>query len=130
MRGGTTAARGQRRRACRPPIAVRTPHALASQLAARTTPPPTITGRPRRLGSSRCSTEAKNESASACRVVAESCTNTCSHRRRSIQTRFLQVEIPRDAAHDLVADLARVAELDDLPALHVDQVAAKALVLE
>ena len=30
MRGGTTIASGQSRRACRPPIAVRTPHALAS----------------------------------------------------------------------------------------------------
>ena len=30
MRGGTTTASGQRRRASRPPMAVRTPHALAS----------------------------------------------------------------------------------------------------
>ena len=30
MRGGTTTASGQSRRACAPPIAVRTPYALAS----------------------------------------------------------------------------------------------------
>ena len=50
-------------------------------------PPPTITGRPRRRGSSRCSTEAKNESASACRIVASFHTNTCSHRARSAMPR-------------------------------------------
>src|SRR3954469_8275459 len=43
-----------------------------------TTPPPTITGRPRRAGSSRCSTDAKKASRSACRMVALD-TNTCSH---------------------------------------------------
>src|SRR4029077_12645413 len=36
--------------------------------------------RPSKRGSSRCSTEAKNESASACRIVASSRTNVCSHR--------------------------------------------------
>src|SRR6185312_3184059 len=39
---------------------------------------PTITGLPSRRGSSRCSTEAKNESRSACRIED---TNTCSHRQ-------------------------------------------------
>src|SRR4051794_20401142 len=46
-----------------------------------TTPPPTIVGFPRRLGSSRCSTEAKNASASACRIDAAAGTNVCSHRK-------------------------------------------------
>src|SRR4051794_16473339 len=45
-----------------------------------TTPPPTMTGRPRSRGSSRCSTDAKKASRSACRIVASSSdTNTCSH---------------------------------------------------
>src|SRR4051812_47821062 len=63
-------------------MAVRTPNAFASYDAASTTPPPTATGRPCSDGSSRCSTEAKNESASACRMVASG-TNTCSHPRRT-----------------------------------------------
>src|ERR671923_1193228 len=46
-----------------------------------TTPAPTIVGRPRRLGSSRCSTEAKNASASACRIDPDRDTNVCSHWR-------------------------------------------------
>jgi hypothetical protein len=35
-------------------------------------------GRPRKRASSRCSTEAKNESTSACRIVASCGTNVCS----------------------------------------------------
>src|SRR5690349_13754836 len=45
-----------------------------------TTPPPTMTGLPRNFGSSRCSTDAKNASRSAWRIVASAGhTNTCSH---------------------------------------------------
>jgi hypothetical protein len=57
-RGRTTTSPGHSDRACRPLIAVRTPRRFASYDAARTTPPPTATGRPRSRGSSRCSTEA------------------------------------------------------------------------
>src|SRR5579859_6014 len=39
-----------------------------------------MTGRPRSLGSSRCSTDAKNESASAWRIVARDATNVCSQK--------------------------------------------------
>src|SRR5829696_4413817 len=42
-----------------------------------------MTGRPRSLGSSRCSTEAKNESRSAWRIAASPDTNTCSHTSRT-----------------------------------------------
>jgi hypothetical protein len=53
---------GQRRRARHPGMPPRTPNALASYEAARTTPPwalpPTAIGRPRRAGSSNCSTDA------------------------------------------------------------------------
>src|SRR3954470_603362 len=49
-----------------------------------TTPPPTITGRPRSDGSSRCSTDAKNASRSACRIVASPDTNACSHTGRPV----------------------------------------------
>ena len=41
-----------------------------------------MTGRPRSRGSSRCSTEAKNASRSAWRIVAVPDTNICSHRVR------------------------------------------------
>src|SRR5689334_18835127 len=44
---------------------------------------PTITGFPLRRGSSRCSTDAKNESRSACRIDD---TNTCSHSRTYLPT--------------------------------------------
>src|ERR671910_54207 len=46
-----------------------------------------MVGRPRRLGWSRCSTEAKKASTSACRIVASVDTNTCSHRQRPRATR-------------------------------------------
>src|SRR5215210_5813743 len=42
-----------------------------------------MTGRPRSRGSSRCSTEAKNESRSAWRIAASPDTNTCSHVTRT-----------------------------------------------
>src|SRR3954464_14322631 len=74
-------------------MAVRTPNAFASYDAASTTPPPTATGRPRSDGSSRCSTEAKNESASACRMVASD-TNRCSHPARSEQLAHLRDHVP------------------------------------
>src|ERR671915_118876 len=79
MRGGTTTASGHSRRACVPPIPPEIPNAFASYDAASTTPPPTITGRPRSRGSSRCSTDAKNASRSACRMFAAPATNICSH---------------------------------------------------
>ena len=61
----------------------------------RSSPPgrrrrPTITGRPRSRGSSRCSTEAKNASRSACRMVASD-TNTCSLPGRGSATPSAQV---------------------------------------
>ena len=49
---------GQRRRRSAPFMPDRTPTTLASYEAANTTPVPTTTGFPLRLGSSRCSTEA------------------------------------------------------------------------
>jgi hypothetical protein len=62
MRGGTTTASGASRSARAIDMALRTPKGLTSYDAASTTPrwacPPTITGRPRRAGSSRCSTDA------------------------------------------------------------------------
>ncbi len=55
----TTIARGHSRRASAPPIAVRTPKRLGLVAGGEhDPPPPTMTGRPRRRGSSRCSTEA------------------------------------------------------------------------
>src|SRR5215207_7159692 len=42
-----------------------------------------MTGRPRSLGSSRCSTEAKNESRSAWRIAASPDANACSHTPRT-----------------------------------------------
>ena len=82
---GTTTACGHSLRARCPPIAVRTPHARASYDAASTTPPPTITACPRSFGSSRCSTDAKNASRSAWRIVAAAVdTNTCSHRGQPV----------------------------------------------
>ena len=62
-RAGRASSRAQ------PPIALLTPNAFASYEAASTTPPPTATGLPRSRGSSRCSTDAKNESRSAWRIV-------------------------------------------------------------
>ena len=64
-RGGAPAGRPS-------PCGCRTPSPRSSPPS--TTPPPTITGRPRSRGSSRCSTDAKNASASACS------TNICSLR--------------------------------------------------
>ncbi|MBK6576969.1 MAG: hypothetical protein IPG17_12340 [Sandaracinaceae bacterium] len=62
MRGGTTTACGQRCMASTMDMAERTPKGRTSYDAAVTTPrlppPPTISGLPRRLGSSRCSTDA------------------------------------------------------------------------
>ena len=64
---------GQRRRASAVAIAERAPNARASYDAVATTPrtptPPTMTGRPRSEGLSRCSTEAKNASRSRCRTL-------------------------------------------------------------
>ena len=59
------------------PSGCRTPSPRSSPRARR--PAPTMTGRPRRRGSSRCSTDAKNASRSACRIVASPDTNICSH---------------------------------------------------
>src|SRR2546423_1510947 len=63
---------GQRRSASAMGIADLQPKTRASYDAAATTPrraaPPTRTGLPRRLGSSRCSTEAKNASMSMWRI--------------------------------------------------------------
>ncbi len=62
MRGVTTMACGQRRIASAIGIADRTPKGRTSYDAAQTTPrfegPPTMSGRPRSEGSSRCSTDA------------------------------------------------------------------------
>src|SRR3954471_21395408 len=92
-------------------MAVRTPNAFASYEAASTTPPPTATGRPRSDGSSRCSTEAKNESASAWRMLASDLdTNTCSHRLRSEQLAHLRDHIPageEPVEHDREAEHAQ-----------------------
>ena len=61
-RGGTTTASGASASARAIGIALRTPAGRTSYDAASTTPrralPPTITGRPRRAGLSRCSTDA------------------------------------------------------------------------
>ena len=58
----TKTSRGHSRRACQPAIPPCTPKAFASYDAASTTPPrslpPTAIGRPRRAGSSNCSTDA------------------------------------------------------------------------
>src|SRR5215208_2017528 len=61
-------------------------------------PPPTATGLPRSSGSSRCSTEAKNASASACRIVVPSDTNTCSHIDARLAGRISTNVGPRDLA--------------------------------
>src|SRR5215216_6541773 len=44
-----------------------------------------MTGRPRRRGSSRCSTAAKKASTSACKIVPSLDTNTCSHDRTAVR---------------------------------------------
>jgi hypothetical protein len=68
------AACGQRARASAVRIADRTPWTRASYDAVATTPrwpvPPTMTGRPRSEGLSRCSTEAKKASRSRCMIDA------------------------------------------------------------
>ncbi len=84
----TTTACGQSWRARRPPSGrpgSRTPSPRSSLRS--TTPPPTITGRPRRRRSSRCSTEAKK----ALRRPRgewspEQDTNICSHHRATLLT--------------------------------------------
>src|SRR4051794_34706287 len=53
-----------------------------------------MTGRPRRLGSSRCSTDAKNASRSACRIEGCSGTNTCSHSGVSACRAVEPLELP------------------------------------
>src|SRR5215217_8392252 len=73
-------------------MAVWTPRAFASYEQASTTPPPTSTGLPRNLGSSRCSTDAKNASRSAWRMVASATdTNRCSHRAPTERPRLALV---------------------------------------
>src|SRR3954466_3063421 len=99
-------------------IAVRTPNAFVSYDAARTTPPPTATSRPRSDGSSRCSTEAKNESASACRMVASG-TNACSHRpRTSDQVAHLHDHIP---AREEPVEEHREAQRAQAEPVHADR---------
>ena len=73
-RAGTACAPGGRPSPC----GCRTPWPRSSRRARPSAP--TITGRPRRRGSSRCSTDAKNASRSACRIVVSRDTNICSHR--------------------------------------------------
>src|ERR1017187_7957258 len=67
---------GHRRRAITLGMALRTPKRRASELALatppRAPPPPTATGLPRSVGSSRISTDAKNASRSMCRIGASS----------------------------------------------------------
>src|SRR3954464_4793843 len=45
-----------------------------------------------------------------------------------LEARVLEVEVALDAAHDLVVDLAHVAQADDLGALGLEHLAAQALV--
>ena len=77
---GTKIAPGQSAAAVRRGMAEWTPNRRASYDAALTTPrssgppPPTMTGRPRSSGWSRCSTAAKNASRSTCRMVAPAMT--------------------------------------------------------
>ena len=61
-----------------------------------TTPPPTMTGRPRRAGSSRCATEAKNASTSACRMTVPGAdTNVCSYRNAPARWQAAQPARPQ-----------------------------------
>src|SRR3954454_5701387 len=100
-------------------MAGRTPNAFVSYDAASTTPPPTATGRPRSAGSSRCSTEAKNESASAWRMLAsDDDTNTCSHRPRSEQLAHLRDHVP--AREEAVEDDREAQRAEPEPA-HADR---------
>src|SRR4051794_9110522 len=71
-----------------------------------TTPAPTIVGRPRRLGSSRCSTEAKNASASACRIDAAVDTNVCSHRALASGPSLLEAHAVWNTAKQVGGDIA------------------------
>ena len=84
IRGGTTTACGHSRRACRAAHRACDPERLGlvargEHHARRRRSPAARAAR----GSSRCSTDAKNESRSAWRIEASPDTNTCSHSRRT-----------------------------------------------
>src|SRR5215216_6544457 len=77
-----------------------------------------MTGRPRRLGSSRCSTDAKNESASAWRIVGSRVTNTCSHAGHDRGNRGREYD-RRVAGLDTQASTCHVVHADAVGDLHL-----------
>src|SRR6478672_11315134 len=85
-------------------------------------------GRPRSLASSRCSTEAKNESTSAWRIVASPDTNICSHKavgsraydRRMTSFRAYVVDHEDESTPDGTREMPLEALGDDEVTIRVD----------